>query len=556
MPIQRPIWLQRQFASVFTCEPDIDIPILDQKNDTSISTIFVTEKMVREEILKLNVNKSCGPDNVHPRLLLELVDSLSKPIALLLQRTMEEGDIPTEWKSASISPIFKKGAKNNAENYRPISLTSIVCKIMESFIKDTVMTHLISENLLSAKQFGFISGRSTVTQLLKYLDKCIETIVNGGVVDTIYLDFQKAFDTVPHRRLIGILESYGINGDILTWIKAFLIGRTQVVRVNGSESESAPVLSGIPQGSVLGPLLFVIYINDLPDVINSDSLLFADDTKVFRKITSKEDALRLQSDIDSLQLWSNKWLLRFHPDKCHVLTLGKFENIRYTKRYNMSNHELEHVFEEKDLGVIFDSELKFEEHISAKVKKANAMVGLIRRTFSFLDCKLFRKLYTTFVRPHLEYAQAVWSPHLKKYINTIENVQSRATKLVDGLANIDYTERLKKLDIPTLIYRRARGDMIEVFKHIHTYDQQTLPRHFRLLNRPSRKHEYQLVMNFPKDGMRGIQTNSFYYRVIKTWNDLPRTVVNAKNIESFKYQLDESWKNSPIKYNPTISSDS
>ena len=131
--------------------------------------------------------------------------------------------------------------------------------------------------------------------------------------------------------------------------------------------------------------------------------------------------------------------------------------------------------------------------ISAKVRKANAIVGLIRRTFSFLDCRMFKKLYTTFVRPHLEYAQAVWSPHLKKNINILENVQIRATKIVDGLANLDYPERLEKLDLPTLVYRRARGDMIEVFKHFHTYDRKILPRHFCRHDRPSRIHDHQLV---------------------------------------------------------------
>ena len=372
------------------------------------------------------------------------------------------------------------------------------------------MTHLISNNLLSSKQFRFVSGRSTVTQLLRYLDKCIDTIVNRGVVDTIYLDFQKAFDIVPHRRLIGKLESYGAKGDI-RWIKSFLTGRTQVVKVNGLESESAHVLICIPQGSVIGPLIFVIYNNDLPEAINSDSLLFADDTKVFLEVTSKDDALALQLDIDSLQLWSNKWLLQFRSDKCHVLTLGKFDNIRYTHRYSISQHELEHVFEEKDLVVTFDSALKFDEHISAKVNKANSIVGLIRRTFSFLDCKLFKKLYTAFIRPHLEYAHALWSPHLKKHINILENVQNRLTNLVDGLANLNYPERLKKLDLPTLVYRRARGDMIEVSKHIHTCGRQTLPHHIRRQNRPSRIHDHQFIIIRSKDRARGLQTNSFYY---------------------------------------------
>ena len=244
--------------------------------------------------------------------------------------------------------------------------------------------------------------------------------------------------------------------------------------MNGEESFKADFLSGIPQGSVLGPLLFLIYINDLPDNIRSKSLLFADDTKIFREITCKEDAVELQSDIDSLDKWSKKWLLSFNLTKCHVLTIGKVFNIQCTQRYKLSNQELEHVFEEKDLGVIIDADLKFEEHISSKVNKANALVGLIRRTFSFLDATLFKKLYVSFVRPHLEYAQVVWSPYLKKYKNMLENVQIRATKLVDGMASIPYHERLKALKLPTLAYRRARGDMIEIFKHIHIYDKNSL----------------------------------------------------------------------------------
>ena len=167
----------------------------------------------------------------------------------------------------------------------------------------------------------------------------MKTIVAGGVVDTIYLGFAKAFDKVPHRRLIGKLNAYGIKGNILNWISEFLCDRTQVVRVNGAQSAPAPVVSGIPQGTVLGPVLFVIYINE--------GFLFADDTKIFHKVTSQEDALKLQSDIEALEDWSNKWLLHFHPEKCHVLTLEKFENIMYTKRYKICDKEIEHVFQRK-----------------------------------------------------------------------------------------------------------------------------------------------------------------------------------------------------------------
>ena len=304
--------LQQQFSSVFNREPDGDIPRIHSRADSSICDLHVTEDMIKKELINLNVNKSVGPDDIHPRLLKELAVHLAEPVALLFNKTITHGVIPQDWKEAYVSPIYKKGSRNHAENYRPISLTSILCKIMESFVREKVLTHLMGNKLLSPKQYGFISGRSTTIQLLHYLDKCIKTIADGNVVDSIYFDFAKAFDTVPHRRLIGKLESYGIKGKVLNWISAFLCGRNQTVRVNGEKSEKADVLSGIPQGTVLGPILFVIYINDILDNIKSDGFLYADDTKIFRKITSREDALILQSDIKSLEEWSKKWQLEFN----------------------------------------------------------------------------------------------------------------------------------------------------------------------------------------------------------------------------------------------------
>ena len=419
---------------------------------------------------------------------------------------------------------------------------------MESFLKDAIMKHLLENNLLSPRQYGFINGRSTVTQLLSYLDSCATKIAKGEVVDVVYLDFQKAFDTVPHARLIKKLEAYGIDGEMLSWITEYLKNRTQVVTINGESSTIGDVISGIPQGTVLGPLLFVIYINDILDNINSDGLLFADDTKIFRSITCKEDSQTLQDDIDELEKWSDLWLLKFHPDKCHLLTLGKFENIVYCHRYKVGGKEIEHVFDEKDLGVVMDSELAFADHITEKVKKANSIVGIIRRSFSCLDKVTFVKLFTAFVRHHLEYGQAVWSPHLRKYIDMIESVQIRATKLVDGFGKLTYSERLKQLQLPTLAFRRLRGDMIETYKHFHSYDHDTLPTSFRPRNRPSRSHKYQIHPIKPRDGERGIHKNSFYCRIVDLWNNLPSSVVEAPTLNAFKNKLDEHWKDSPLQF--------
>ena len=188
---------------------------------------------------------------------------MAGPITTLFNCSLQRGEVPSDWKKANISPIFKKGSKSIAANYRPISLTAVLCKLMESFIRDHVMTYLMENKLLTVKQHGFICGRSTVTQLLKYLDDCAKCVASGKVVDAIYLDFEKAFDTVPHRRLLEKLKAYGITGEILSWIGDYLRERTQVVLVNGTDSEIGAVSSGVPQGSVLGPLLFVIYISTI-----------------------------------------------------------------------------------------------------------------------------------------------------------------------------------------------------------------------------------------------------------------------------------------------------
>jgi len=533
--------LQRQFVGAFTREPVGPTPEPQFHTKSTINDVQLTETAVMEKLATLKIDKSQGPDGLHPRLLQELANIIAKPITLLFKKSLSEGLLPSDWKQAEVSPIYKKGPKKLAANYRPISLTSVLCKVLESFLREAIVDHINTDELLSNKQYGFVKGRSTVLQLLHYLDQCAEIVADGGVVDTIYLDYAKAFDTVPHRRLISKLEYYGIRETVLCWIRSFLIGRHQFVNVNGEHSTPASVLSGVPQGSVLGPILFILFINDLPCTTHSDSYLFADDTKVLKRVTCREDALQLQKDLDNMQEWSEKWLLMFHPQKCKVLSIGYHHNIMYAHRYTLCGEQLEHVFNEKDLGVTIDTDLRFEEHIHMKIKKANSMMGIIRRVFSYLDPDMFRTLYCALVRSHLEYAQAVWSPRYKNLINSLEQVQQRATKLVDGMADLEYPERLRALKLTTLVYRRRRGDMIEMWKHFHTYDRAAVSPNFQPLERPSRHHPYQLFQKRPQDGTYGVQTNSFYFRVVPVWNKLPKEVVSAETINTFKNRLDNHW---------------
>ena len=214
----------------------------------------------------------------------------------------------------------------------------------------------------------------------------------------------------------------------------------------------------------------------------------------------------------------------------------------------MNGTQLEHVFEEKDLGILIDAELSFEEHIAKQVKKANSMLGIIRRGFENLSPKIFHTLYGTFVRPHLEYAQSVWSPKLRKHVNLIEGVQRRATRLVQMYRNLTYEERLRKLALPTLEFRRKFCDMVQVYKHLHFYDKATIADKFIHRRRPNRKHKDELLPNFANDGFRGPQTKSFYYRCVPTWDKLPMDVVAAESIKVFKQKLNEAWKTHPKKY--------
>ncbi|KAK6167371.1 hypothetical protein SNE40_021416 [Patella caerulea] len=456
------------FTSVFTVEPEGEIPGIEER---IIHQKFINLPIKEEDITKLLKEliptKSTGPDGLHPKALKELHGTIAKPLTIIFNASLQSGKVPDLWKIGNIIALFKKGDKSDPGNYRPVSLTSVACKLMEKEIRAVIVKHMVANKLFSKKQFGFISGRSTTLQLLKVMDEWTEIIDNGGSIDAIYMDFMKAFDKVPHRRLIKKLDSYGLSKTIIVWVEDFLNNRKQKVSVNGHESRQQNVTSGIPQGSVLGPILFVIYINDMPDCVLAPTYLFADDTKIYAEIKNKDDSNSLQYDLDKLQQWSNKWLLRFHPNKCKVVrvTNKKFKEEQTTQEYNLYNQNgekiiLEYSEGEKDIGVLVDRALNFSKHIQQQVNKANSIMGLIRRTFTHLDETTFKYLFQALVRPNLEYAAAVWSPHRKNDINSIENVQRRATKLIPSLKNLEYQERLRKLKMPTLTYRRRRGDII------------------------------------------------------------------------------------------------
>ena len=528
--------LAKFFATTFTNEPYG--PLLEECHKESTNTIgdiTFSPDNVKLLLLKLDQSKSVGPDGIHPKLLANLAknDEFVSAITLLFKNIYKTGKMPSIWKTANVTALHKKGSKCDPSNYRPISLTCILCKVYEKIIRNHILEH-VSENI-SRLQHGFMKGRSCLSNLLESFDIINDFLSEGETVDIFYLDFQKAFDSVPHYRLLVKLKSFGINNKILDTISDFLSGRTFRVKVGNASSDDFPVGSGIPQGSVLGPLLFLLYINDLPTSIINSVSLFADDLKMYGKSCMKNT---LQTDLDHLSKWQNIWLLKFNTkdNKCKVMHAGT-NNPK--NKYFLDGMELPEIKSEKDLGVLVSESMSWQPHIDSIIKKATSCVAWVLRSIISRSPKVMLQIYKSMIRPHLEYCVQLWSP-LPVHGNwtsilAIENVQRTFTRAIDGLGLLTYENRLKKLGLTTLLERRARGDLIETFRNISgiaNYGENFFnvsKRGLNIISRPGdqKKFKYPFLCR----------------RVVSFWNKLPIDVKNSKTINQFKNRLDNFRKN-------------
>ncbi|CAF0808212.1 unnamed protein product, partial [Brachionus calyciflorus] len=368
--------LNEQFFNVFKkTTPNENVQTIEYytNNSCQVSNTIFDPGHVFEELSKLDKNKSCGSDGVSPVLLNECASSFCIPLSMIFKKSFDSSTLPSAWRHANITPIFKKGKRNIPSNYRPISLTSIICKVMEKIIKKVMVDFLDNGNLINKNQHGFVKFKSCMTNLLESLDVITECINRGFAIDILFIDFLKAFDLVPHPELLRKLEAYGFNGKILNWLKAFLSDRKQRVVLDGISSIWKDVLSGVPQGSVLGPLLFIIFINDLPLGLSVLSKLFADDSKLIGIIRNSKDRNEFQTNINKLLSWTRKWNMDLNLNKCKVMHLGN-RNIHQDHFYSFEIDDIVYILEntdsERDLGVILQSNLKWDEHISNMINKA------------------------------------------------------------------------------------------------------------------------------------------------------------------------------------------
>ena len=532
------------FHQVFNRPLDNEVlPEMESLCDEDISNIEITAEMVKDKLAGLNRYKGSGPDNIHPHVLKETASSVCYPLSIIFKDSLQKGETPDDWRKANVTPIFKKGDRNDPANYRPVSLTSQVCKVMESIIRGQVFEHLKNKNLLSEEQHGFREGRSCLTNLLTTLEDWTSMLEDGDCVDVAYLDFRKAFDLVSHKHLLLKLEKHGIKGQILNWIKAFLENRRQKVVIRGYESDELDVLSGVPQGSVLGPILFLLFINDLPKCTTCPVCLFADDSKIYCRVPRVNNGKpelegaheALQNDLKELHKWATKWKMSFNVNKCKIMHLG-YGNAK--QEYNLDGTVLVETMEEKDLGVLIDNDLKFSRHVRGIVARANRMIGLMKISFENFDKDMFGPIYNTLIRPLLEYCVHAWSPYLVKDIQLLENVQRRATKLVREVRNMEYEDRLKELKIPKLIDRRIRGDMILTYRLLkgeEGIDHET----FFSLDKSRYNLRGHSKKIFKTRAHLNIRRNFFSWRVVDKWNSLTEEEVSAQSTASFKNKYDK-----------------
>ena len=534
------------FSSVYTAD-DTSLPLFPNRPITTncpLNHVSFTYENILPKLLRLKKSVTLSPDGFPPILFRNCAHQLATPLSKIFSAIFDHSELPTCWLSSTVFPLHKKGERKDVSNYRPISLISTSCKVMESVIHDDISNFLLANNLLSDHQHGFIKNRSTLTNLITSIRNWLSSLDNRKSTDVIYIDFAKAFDSISHPKLLHKIKSYGISGKLFSWISAWLSNRSQSVKLDGCTSLPSLVLSGVLQGSVLGPLLFLVFINDLIEILppQCHPSLFADDLKLYSDCDTTPVPNSpgyvfcplLQTALNSLFHWSTLWQLSISIPKCSCLSISNLKS-PLPRLYNINSIPIPQVASSSDLGVIIDDKLSFSSHVLSIAKKAYSKTFLISRCFLSKNPKLLATAFSIYVRPLLDYCSPIWSPHLLKDINIIENVQRRFSKTFYSLRNLPYSARLNRLGLSSLVSRRIKFDLCFCYKI--TRSLTILDYSLFFSYRPSnitRGHQYMLA----KPSVRlNICKFAFFSRVVDHWNDLHPDIVIAGLYSSFKSRL-------------------
>jgi hypothetical protein len=498
-------------------------------------TIKINRNGILKQLQNLKENKASGPDLIPPKVLKAAANPISFCLERIFQASLSTGTVPCDWKKANITPVFKKGERFKASNYRPVSLTCICSKLLEHIVVSNVMDHFDQQCILADCQHGFRSKRSCESQLLSLTQEFHQNLEDKEQVDMIVLDFSKAFDKVPHKRLMSKLWNYGIRGPTHSWIESFLERRTQRVVVDGEASDWADVASGVPQGTVLGPILFLAYINDLPKYVKSSTRLFADDCVLYRSVKSNNDCQTLQQDLAQLELWEKKWCMSFNASKCSTITITRKKKT-ISHEYKIHDQVLEKVDSATYLGVELQSNLTWSNHITKTAMKANRQLAFIRRNIKITNTKLKETAYKGLVRPILEYCAPVWNPHHQKYIDMLEMVQRRAARFTLGRFHnrSSVTEMLQELGWEPLAHRRRVACLVVFYKIRFSLIAVPMPPFVTPPNRPRPGHLHQYKVPYCSTEA---YKNSFFPQTIRSWNHLPSSIAYQSSLPLFTTAL-------------------
>ena len=547
----------RYFCDQFSDSSSYNI-YFDFSNDDNYDIMFSPSKIF-DLLSKINSNKAKGPDGIHGKVLKNCAASLAYPLTVLFKLSYNTGIIPREWKLGNVVPIHKKGAKENIENYRPISLTSLIMKTFERILKDKIL--LLTNDLLDQRQHGFLAKKSCTTNMVGFCDSLALSLNDCVRTDVVYFDFSKAFDSVNHDILLNKLKYfYNIDGRLLKFITNYLCDREQQVVIGNSTSCREAVLSGVPQGSILGPILFVLFINDLPQGLSpgTELALYADDTKIWRRVQSESDHDALQNDINYLYRWSIENKMNFHPQKCKVVSvaslppplLGILPNIQYF--YTLGDNVLEYVGSEKDLGVDINSHLNFTEQCDRIYSKANQQFGLTKRICHFVnDIKRKRALYLSLIRSQFEHCSPIWRPVNVTMTTKFENFQKKCIKWILSEENTHYStyevyiQKCREVCFLPLKKRFDFNDLILLYKIIYKLIPIQLPFYLQFFDGNSRLRSchldnLSLVSDIrPKSNTNKYYTlqKSFFYRTHLLWNNIPIEIRCINQLQKFKSEL-------------------
>ena len=467
--------INQHFKKCFTVD-DGCVNTFPSRVTSIMNKLELNEEGIRNLLSQVDSKKSPGPEGVPAFVISKLANELSPLLLAFFSKSLEECTVPASWKIANVTPVPKKGRKTKPDDFRPISLTSIFCKVLEHIICSYLMRFLSENAAITPSQHGFRKGRSCESQLALLNHDIMQAADEGFRTDAIFLDFRKAFDTVPRPKLIQKLKAYGINDQITQWIVSFLTCRSQRVVLDGVYSDEIDVTSGVPQGSVIGPILFLIYINDIVDNVKSNVRLFADDTLIYRKIQTTEDSSILQRDLDVISKWCKDWQLGLNIDKCVAMSMTR-SPIRHSSQspYRISGAVLEFVSQYKYLGVSFSSNLSFRTHIRDIVGSADRTLRLCNRILRGSQTSVKEVAYLSLVRPLLEFCCETWNPHEKGLILELERVQRRAARFVKGDYRFDssVSEMIKSLGWNSLEDRRldCRHKLFEKFLSSDLHDE-------------------------------------------------------------------------------------